>query len=674
MEFIPKNREWVKNAAIVFLAVLLVLTFFSNTIMNRTLPEVATAAVTDGSIVAKVRGSGTVKANGNHDVKATQTREIRSVMVKVGQEVKTGDPLFVLGAGDSVELEAAKENLRDLQYAYQKAAVNMPNYSDYPAQKKTWDQAIRKRDSAKEAMDAAQATYNKMAESLGISPKEDKDKLDAAATEMKTAYDNLLGVQASYDERYLALSKIVDLWQNEVNAKLQGYQPAPTPVPTVPVGGTDTGSGTGTDDEEDNENQNNENQNNENQNNGQKTQGEPDGGTGDNTNDEVPDESGLPEQQGVAASTLSASGANRGFVKLLSVEPTGGYVFLSSTAGLPPIDITQKDKDPGVAKEIENLSLEDTKRYLATAQSDLSAFVSANSSTLKDAQAVYETAKAKYEALQKYNDSKYPELLPYKEALDNAASAYDAAVIACISAEETYNELVNSNYKSLTSASIDLQQMAEKIKLAQEKVKELSGDAGDQIVANVNGIVTSIGCSAGDTVTKDTVVCTIEVPDMGHTLSFSVTNDQAQRLRVGDTATVSNYYWGKEIVATLTTIRTDPKNPQTNKELTFDLSGDVSSGSELTISVGQKSANYDVIIPNSSIRSDNNGKFVLAVQAKSSPLGNRYIAKRVSVEVLASDDNNSAVVADLGYGDYVITTSSSPVKSGDQVRMAESNG
>ena len=186
-------------------------------------------------------------------------------------------------------------------------------------------------------------------------------------------------------------------------------------------------------------------------------------------------------------------------------------------------------------------------------------------------------------------------------------------------------------------------------------------------------MVTAINVSAGDTVTKDTVVCTIEVPDMGHTLSFSVTNDQAQRLRVGDTATVSNYYWGNEIVATLSNIRIDPKNPQTNKELTFELSGDVTSGSELTISVGQKSANYDTIVPNSAIRSDNNGKFVLAIEAKSSPLGNRYIAKRVSVEVLASDDNNSAVVADLSYGDYVITTCNSPVKSGDQVRMAENN-
>ena len=265
------------------------------------------------------------------------------------------------------------------------------------------------------------------------------------------------------------------------------------------------------------------------------------------------------------------------------------------------------------------------------------------------------------------------QLVPYKEALDKAEAEMKTAEAAY---EDACNNLYftqSQNDKTLASASIDLQQQAEKIKAAQEKVKQLSGDAGDEITANVNGVVTAINVSAGDTVTKDTVVCTIEVPDMGHTLSFSVTNDQAQRLRVGDTATVSNYYWGNEIVATLSNIRTDPKNPQTNKELTFELSGDVTSGSELTISVGQKSANYDTIVPNSAIRSDNNGKFVLAIEAKSSPLGNRYIAKRVSVEVLASDDNNSAVVADLSYGDYVITTSNSPVKSGDQVRMAENN-
>ena len=60
MESTVKKREWVKDAAIIFLAVLLVLTFFSNTIMNHSLPEVATAAVGNGAIVAKVRGTGVV--------------------------------------------------------------------------------------------------------------------------------------------------------------------------------------------------------------------------------------------------------------------------------------------------------------------------------------------------------------------------------------------------------------------------------------------------------------------------------------------------------------------------------------------------------------------------------------------------------------------------------------
>lgn len=668
MEFKPKNREWVKNAAIVFLAVLLVLTFFSNTIMNRTLPEVATAGVTDGSIVAKVRGSGTVKANGNHDVKATQTREIRSVMVKVGQEVKTGDPLFVLGAGDSVELEAAKESLRDLQYSYQKAAVNMPNFN-YTSQQRAVQEAETNEAAAKAAKENASNVYEAMKANLGIDTEKDQAELEAAAEKMQEAYEKLLSVQASYDKRYLALSEIVTLWQNEVNNKLSSYQPEPSPEPTIEPTPTppaklpgEDASGSGTGESVDTV-----------QDDVQPPQSTPANAV-ENTAPPAANENA--GQQEVTAEAVAFHGVGKGFIQLLGGQSTGSYVALSSAAGLPPIDITLKDDEnhPEVKDAIDKLSLEDTKRYLATAQNDLNAFVQSNKSTLSDAQAVYDTAKAKYEALQKYNDSKYPELLPYKEALDKASSDYEAAVTARINAEQTLNDLIINNDKTLTSASIDLQQLAEKIKLAQDKVKELSGDAGDQILANVNGVVTAIGCSAGDTVTKDTIVCSIEVPDMGHTLSFSVTNDQAQRLRVGDTATVSNYYWGKEIVATLTTIRTDPKNPQTNKELTFDLSGDVTSGSELTISVGQKSANYDVIIPNSAIRSDNNGKFVLAIQAKSSPLGNRYLAKRVSVEVLAADDNNSAVVADLGYGDYVITTSSSPVKSGDQVRMAESNG
>ena len=59
----PKKREWIKNAAIILLAVLLGLTFFSNTILNSSLPEVATREIASGTVTARIRVSGTVAAN-----------------------------------------------------------------------------------------------------------------------------------------------------------------------------------------------------------------------------------------------------------------------------------------------------------------------------------------------------------------------------------------------------------------------------------------------------------------------------------------------------------------------------------------------------------------------------------------------------------------------------------
>ena len=89
---------------------------------------------------------------------------------------------------------------------------------------------------------------------------------------------------------------------------------------------------------------------------------------------------------------------------------------------------------------------------------------------------------------------------------------------------------------------------------------------------------------------------------------------------------------------------------------------DYASGQTMTLSVGQRSANYDYVVPNSAIREDNNGKFILIVESKSSPLGNRYIATRVDVEVLASDDTMSAISGGLYGYEYVITTSTAPVE------------
>ena len=49
----------------------------------------------------------------------------------------------------------------------------------------------------------------------------------------------------------------------------------------------------------------------------------------------------------------------------------------------------------------------------------------------------------------------------------------------------------------------------------------------------------------------------------------------------------------------------------------------------------------------------------------------RYFEYDINEGILAQDDTSIAVTGDLGWGDYVITTSSAPVKNGDMVRLAD---
>ena len=70
------RKDKIKNITIIFLLVMLILTFFSNTIMNYSLVEVSTQQVTSGQITSKVRGSGSVEASESYSVTIEETRKI----------------------------------------------------------------------------------------------------------------------------------------------------------------------------------------------------------------------------------------------------------------------------------------------------------------------------------------------------------------------------------------------------------------------------------------------------------------------------------------------------------------------------------------------------------------------------------------------------------------------
>ena len=576
METKTSRREWFKNAAIILLAALLVLTFFSNTIMNRNLPEVATQSVNDGSINAKVRGTGTVSAVGNHVVKAEQTREIRAVMVKSGQNVETGDVLFVLGSGEKSELEQAQEQLSQLQMSYQRAALGGSS-TDYTADE-------RRVEAAKSAYDEAMRALE------NLDPNEDSEGYAALQKQLEKAIAERDAAKEAYDatlseaQSALSSAEAERLMAEQAVLLIEGWS-ANDPDPLV-------------------------------QEQHQRYLNDPQ----------------LRIDELLAAAVTPAP------------DPEGE-------------EPTPAPDDGDTQQKLEKwTALLEKKNAADDAQSALNA-----------------VATDRLDAAQKKVDGIQKEMANYNQSPEyrDAIAAADAAFLNYLDLQAALDARKNAEAKSNASLGLELQDLSRQIEDQKKKIEELSGGEGNQVTAKVSGTIQSIECTAGDTVAKDAVLCVIEVPDMGYTMSFSVTNDQAARLRVGDSATVSNYYWGSSITATLESIRVDPKSPQTNKLLTFAVSGDVNAGAELTVSVGQRSANYDCVVPKSSIHNDSNGDFVYKVESKSSPLGNRYVARRVSVQILAQDDNMVAVTGDLGWGDYVITTSSAPIKSGDLVRLAD---
>ena len=743
----PRNRDWVKNAAIIFLVVLLVLTFFSNTIMNRSLPEVATQEVESGSIVARVRGTGTVQANSNTQVKMDRTRVIRSVLVKVGQKVEAGDVLFTLGEGASEEIDAAEEKLQSLQASYNRTAATIPDFS-YSADQlriKSYEDALndaqRKYDNVKAKMQnledntresqdhrnqkvAEAAARLKAAQLLKDTAEElynaqvaEKEKALEEAKDQEAAYnDNLADITSTQNERdaiiamdeertrLKAEADTLDRQIQELDNLLKSYYETDSgqtlqQLRTQKQQLEDQLAQIQSEEEADQQ----QIQDLTNQIETLKAQIKPIQDELDKLDLNEAEREQLLTQigplkdeldrlsfnlQAIGMNDYNKAEVNNQYTSILEqiqgIEEQGATASQTMSNLQAQQDELKKQLESDKSRIAElDAALVDSQTKINELNDKLNSLLTNTASPSEIEELMHELAnvskadldaattylnncQAEYEAAWAELDTELNSELQYaKEALRNAQLSYDTA-------KASLREKISNNETTLAGYNADLANLWQQIQKAQEKLDDLLGGEEATITARVAGTIQTLDASPGDTKKKDDVIATIEAPDMGYTMSFSVTNDQANRLRVGDTGTVSNFYWGSEITATLRSIQIDQKNPQTNKLLTFDLSGNVTSGTELTVSVGQKSANYDVIIPSSSVRTDANGTYVLKLESKNSPLGNRYLARRVPVEVLAVDDTNSAVSADLGYGDYVITSSSSPLKNGQLVRLATS--
>lgn len=565
------KREWVKSAAIVFLSIMLVLTFFSNTIMNYSLPEVAAQYIMSDSITAKIRGNGVIESNDPYEVMYDKIRKVESVEVREGDEVQKGDVLCVLSEEDSEELEAAKAILEAAEAEYDRAlvsaetdasvlqsggkTVSAETYKNHIITlKNEIDAAEAEYDAAKQLVDDLQQWGNALTTQISVTPSNSadtsKEKKAVADAEAAIAAADL-AIQAAINEQNRSLNE-----QKKIQGELDKQ------LPTV---------------------------------------------SGGDANIIASLEKALAEEQAKEAKAKETQGDEE--VKKAEAE----YQLQVAQIALNN-KIASGDTSGTIANLTNQLNDNTVKLFHAT-------------NDMNDKAAILEEKK-----------------LALAEYVDNA---YD---------------------------SINLSDLLQKVRDARAEVERLEADSvGGEILAPISGTIIAVNVTSGkDTPGNGMALFTMQQAGDGYTLSFSVTNEQARKVSVGDVAEPVNSWRYEDMEIVLESIRPDKTNPSQNKMLVFSVSGDnVVANQSLNVSVGQKSATYDMVVPNSAIREDNNGTFVLIVESKSSPIGTRYTATRVDVQVVASDDTKSAITGALYGYEFVITTSTKPVEAGQQVRLSE---
>lgn len=755
------NREWVKTFAIIFLAVLLVLTFFSNTIMNMTLPEVSTEYIQYGTIKTQVRGSGTVESQDNYSVTFPATREVLQVAVRQGDTVNKGDVLFYLSESESEELQAAREAYDNLYYEYTKMLIDSSTGDDFADKKLAITQLEEDLEKAKQKLAAYADTQsaiekakldvraaekavtlkqNEITElenektAIGYTPTEDEvltgkesdvtyeqyasaskqleaadKKIDAAKAEltklqaqMNTAKNSYDVIKRKYDELSAKIEKPLATLEEEIKTSDRNIESLDHDIKYLKQDFYNATSNSELERLYDTFKSK--------QSAYRKAK---------NKLDALLESETATEEEIAAArneynqAAYAMDDAFEAYDALLTQEEAVTEDIEKQLAA-KETELKYALEDNTALKE----QLTETKELdaqLNDIKDDLdSAEKTYNDATDKAnaAQTVYDNAVAEKEILEKdlekvRNGYKYVIYKEYEDKietektnlenlnieLDNKKEVLTDLEAQGSDSQETLEEQVNTLERQILTATreletaiadagdqdklqaLDIEKKKKELEKAAEEITKLEEKyTASEIVAPVSGVIDSINITSGQKTEPDATLCEISLAEKGFRMTMTVTQEQAAKLRMGSPAEITSYIpYGSTITATLAAIKNDTANPGSRQKiLEFTVEGDVTPGQSLSIAVGDKNASYDSTVPNTAIREDSDGKYILVVESKNTPISTRYIAKRVDVTVVASDETRSAITGDFTNYGYVIATSSGPINSGEQVKLIES--
>ena len=672
-----KKREVIKNIAIVFLVIMLILTFFSNTIMNRTLPEVSTQSVTSGPVTTQVRGEGTVEAEDPYNLVIDETRKVKSVPVRVGDHVEEGDIIYYLLGETSEELTTAKNELESLKSEYEltilESGLTQAEVAAVEAGVKNATGTIL---STLEGKDAEINSLKTQLEEKEKKHSEIEHQISVSDPSSSSTTVDYSAEEKAVENAQIALDSSKSILNSLNEAKAQAVEVAKAKSEALTnynnAKGTDSKKGVKTifDEAEadyetkksDYANKYNDHQTKTTDYNNAKTAYQ----TAENEynadqNDDAKKQAWIDAQAATNNAETAMNAAKDAMDAALAAKDASETNYNTCK--------TNRD-NAEAALNTAKTAMDEANALSANAPSDeeitnAQADVNAKQAALNQANTNLANKKNSANSSSNQSNQNYQNLKNQE---------YDMSVaINDLKAKIEKLEADRADYLSTEKTKMGLESKYQEILKKEKQIKDLEAKAlGGEIKSPVTGEITSLAYSGGEKIEAGETAAVIQIDGKGYKLSFPVNAKQAKAVKVGDPVSVENSWYYGDLNVNLVAIQPDKNNSRDGKILVFSLSGEsVNPGQNLTLSVGEKSSNYDLIVPNAALHEDNGGYFVLIVDTKSTPFGSRYIAKRVDVEVLAQDDKVTAVDAELFGYEYVITNSSKYIENKDQVKLAD---
>lgn len=223
------RRSRVVKAMIAFVAVLALLTFFSNTLMNLTIPKVMGAYASRGNLSYSNSARGTITVENQTEVKGLEGRTVDQVKVTNYDLVQTGDTILTLKPIDeSEDLQAKRDRLKQLERdaEYDSRTDNTTDFTSY------YDSINMAKATLSDAEDTLYAVQNRDAveeENKQIINEESVKEVSLKATVTEAA-KTVEDIQKQID----AIDASIAPLQSQIDVYTALGTPTPTPRPEVP--------------------------------------------------------------------------------------------------------------------------------------------------------------------------------------------------------------------------------------------------------------------------------------------------------------------------------------------------------------------------------------------------------------------------------------------------------